>query len=104
MEQELVASTARGICRGQEEEGAENIGCSRGVEVFGTDSFVYKMLMPMGHRLARATMVFTVPSHGIYHAMVTPTLGIYWLDAAHLRKEGFPLRMIEERAGACMSR
>ena len=77
MEQELVASTARGICRGQEEEGAENIGCSRGVEVFGTDSFVYKMLMPMGHRLARATMVFTVPSHGIYHAMVPPTLG-YW--------------------------
>ena len=74
MEQELVASTARGICRGQEEEGAENIGCSRGVEVFGTDSFVYKMLMPMGHRLARATMVFTVPSHGIYHAMVPPTL------------------------------
>ena len=76
MEQELVASTARGICRGQEEEGAENIGCSRGLEVFGSDSFVYKMLMPMGHRLARATMVFTVPSHGVYHAMVPATLGL----------------------------
>ena len=81
MKRELVASTARGVCEGQEEEGAENIGSSRGLEVFGSDSFVYKVLMPMGHRLARATMVFTVPSHGIYHAMVPDTLGFFFPDS-----------------------